>query len=52
MQHDAYYATHCTFWMDVKIFFKTIATVLKAENTYKDIENEDEAAKEAAMLKK
>ena len=52
MQHDAYYATHCTFWMDVKIFFKTIATVLKAENTYKDIENEAEAAKEAAMLKK
>ena len=51
MQHDAYYATHCTFWMDVKIFFKTIATVLKAENTYKDTENETEATEEAAMLK-
>ena len=52
MQHDAYYATHCTFWMDVKIFFKTIATVLLAENTYKDTENEEEAVEEAAMLKK
>ena len=52
MQHDAYYATHCTFWMDVKIFFKTIATVLMAENTYKDTENETEATEEAALLKK
>lgn len=52
MQHDAYYATHCTFWMDVKIFFKTIATVLMAENTYKDTENEEAATEEAAMLKK
>ena len=52
MQHDAYYATHCTFWMDIKIFFKTIATVLMAENTYKDTENESEAVEEAAQLKK
>ncbi len=52
MQHDAYYATHCTFWMDVKIFFKTIATVLMAENTYKDTEDEAAATEEAAQLKK
>lgn len=52
MQHDAYYATHCTFWMDIKIFFKTIATVLMAENTYKDTKNESEAVEEAAQLKK
>ena len=52
MRNDAYYATHCTFWMDVKIFFKTIATVVMAENTYKDTENETEATEEAAMLKK
>lgn len=52
MRNDAYYAIHCTFWLDVKIFFKTIATVLKAENTYKDTENEEQAAKEAAQLKK
>lgn len=52
MRNDAYYATHCTFWMDVKVFFKTIATVLMAENTYKDTENETQAAEEAAALKK
>lgn len=57
MKNDAFYATHCTFWMDVKIFFKTIMTVLGHENTYKDFENEsnqlDEAAKqEIEKLKK
>lgn len=57
MMNDAFYATHCTFWMDVKIFFKTIMTVLGHENTYKDSENEsnqlDETAKqEIERLKK
>lgn len=50
MRNDAYYATHCTFWMDVKIFFKTIATVLLGENTYKDAEQE--AEEEAQKLRK
>lgn len=35
MVHDAYYAQHITFWMDVKIFFKTIQTVLKHDNIYR-----------------
>lgn len=52
MKHDAYYATHCTFWMDVKIFCKTIFVVMRAENTYKNIENEDVAKNEAAKLRK
>lgn len=43
MQNDAFYATHCTFLMDVKIFFKSIAVVLLRENTYKDTTNETEA---------
>lgn len=51
MQHDAYYATHCTFLMDVKIFFKTIAVVLTHENTYKDTENEQQALREAEKIK-
>ena len=34
--NDAYYAEHISFWFDVKIFFKTIATVLKRENVYVD----------------
>lgn len=50
MRNDAYYATHCTLWMDVKIFFKTIATVLLGENTYKDAEQE--AEEEAQKLRK
>ena len=36
MKNDAYYARNCTFMMDVKIFFKTIQTVVCHENTYKD----------------
>lgn len=31
---DAWYANNVSFWLDVKIFFKTIATVLKRENLY------------------
>ena len=32
MKNDDYYAKHLTFWMDVKIVFKTIKTVLFREN--------------------
>ena len=31
---DAWYAQNITMWLDIKIFFKTIATVLKHENVY------------------
>ena len=31
---DAWYANNVSFWLDVKIFFKTIVTVLKHENVY------------------
>lgn len=40
MKNDVFYAKHCSFGMDVKIFFKTIAVVLKHENTYKDTNSE------------
>lgn len=36
MKNDVYYAQNCSFLLDVKIFFKTIAVVLEHENTYKD----------------
>lgn len=36
---DAWYAQNVTFVMDVKIFFKTIVTVLKRENLYTNTEN-------------
>ena len=31
---DAWYANHVSFALDVRIFFKTIHTVLKHENLY------------------
>ena len=31
---DAWYANHVTFILDIKIFFKTILTVLRHENVY------------------
>jgi hypothetical protein len=40
MKNDVYYALNCSFILDVKILFKTIAVVLKRENTYKDTTNE------------
>lgn len=32
MKNDNYYAEHLSFWMDIKIMFKTIKTVLFREN--------------------
>ena len=34
MANDVYYAENISFWLDVKIFFKTIFSVLKRENIY------------------
>ena len=31
---DAWYANNISLWLDLKIFFKTIATVVKRENLY------------------
>ena len=35
---DAWYAQNVTLWLDVKIFFKTFATVLKREKVYTNAE--------------
>lgn len=32
--YDAWYANNVTMWLDIKIIFKTVATVLKRENIY------------------
>lgn len=37
MKNDAYYATHCTFWFDVKIFIKTIMTIILRRGIYTNI---------------
>lgn len=52
MKNDAYYAEHVSFIFDVKIFIKTITTVLGHGNTYKDLSEEEEAVKQAEALKK
>ncbi len=36
MNNDLFYAKNCSLCLDMKIFFKTIAVVLKHENIYKD----------------
>ena len=39
---DAWYANNMSFWLDIKIFFRTIVTVLRREGLYTNI---DEAIK-------
>ncbi|MBR2354235.1 MAG: sugar transferase [Clostridia bacterium] len=34
MEHDVYYVEHLSFGLDVRIVFKTVASVLKRENIY------------------
>ena len=48
IKNDVYYVDNLTFAMDVKVFFKTIASVLKRENVYvKKDEKVHEQAKAA-----
>ncbi len=35
-EYDVYYVDHLSFWLDVKIFFKTILKVLKREGISED----------------
>ena len=35
-EHDVFYAENISFILDVKIFFKTIATVLSHDSVYND----------------
>lgn len=44
--YDAWYAHNVSFGLDVKIIFKTIATVLKRENVYTNDEKTEEASNE------
>lgn len=40
--YDAWYAHNVSMWLDIKILFKTVATVLKRENVYTNEETEKE----------
>lgn len=50
--YDAWYANNVTFWLDVKIFFKTIVVVLKHENVYTNTEPVEEKAEENTTANK
>ena len=52
MKADAYYATHISFLLDLKIFVKTILIVLGHNNTYKDLSDEQEAVNAATKVAK
>ena len=49
-EHDLYYAENISFLLDIKIFFKTIQTVLMRENVY-NTANEDKEVHEAESVK-
>ena len=40
--YDAWYAHNVSMWLDIKILFKTVETVLKRENIYTNEEAKDE----------
>lgn len=50
-EHDVYYAEHISFCLDVKIFFKTIATIFARDNVFNDASslNEEEISKVEAL---
>lgn len=48
--YDAWYAHNVSLWLDIKIIFKTIATVLKRENVYTNVETVEEETKEPATI--
>ena len=51
--YDAWYAHNVSLWLDIKIFFKTIQTVLKRENVYtNDAAPAEEITEESATVNK
>lgn len=44
-EHDVYYAENVSFLLDLKIFFKTISTVLSHDSVYNDASNLSEENK-------
>lgn len=50
--YDAWYAHNVSFGLDIKIFFKTIATVFKRENVYTNTTNAEVAVTEDVKKEK
>lgn len=47
--YDAWYAHNVSAWLDIKILFKTVSTVLKRENVYTNKETADEEITETVQ---
>lgn len=41
LENDVYYAENISLWLDIKILFKTVASVLKRENIYVSSQNQE-----------
>lgn len=50
-EHDLYYAKNISFWLDVKIIFKTAQTVFKRENVYNTAAAVQENSKQTEQVK-
>ena len=48
--YDAWYAHNVSMWLDIKILFKTVFTVLKRENVYSNSETEKAESRETASV--
>lgn len=48
--YDAWYAHNVSLWLDIKIIFKTVATVLKRENVYTNAEPDEKETKESVTI--
>lgn len=49
--YDAWYAHNVSIWLDIKILFKTVATVLKKENLYTNDANQESITKQEQIEK-
>lgn len=41
LENDVYYAENISLWLDIKIIFKTVISVLKRENIYVSAQNQE-----------
>lgn len=49
---DAWYARNMSLWLDIKILFKTVQTVLKRENLYTNTGAEQKLSEDSTAVKK
>lgn len=47
IKNDIYYIDHLTVWMDIKVFFKTVASVLKREDIFVEQKSENKNGEKA-----